>query len=161
MSIETPHLGTKIQHEMERLGMLKRDLAEHFQMKPPSVTEMLQTGRLAKEKYQRLVDLNGRSLDWWFDIVQPPAHRPATIAAESSSKFGMHAATELLSSAPTPPYKLSATTETCTEAELVTLFNTLPRAEQTRFLDELRHKAAFYHAALAELMERQHLTASH
>lgn len=156
MSTETTHLGTKIEQEMQRLGMLKRDLAEHFQMKAPSVTEMLRTGRLAKDKYQRLVDLNGRSLDWWFDIDLPTTH----MAAESSPKIGMNVATELLTQAPAAPYRLRPT-ETCTQAELVHLFNALPRAEQTRFLDELRSKAAFYHAALEELMERQHMAASH
>lgn len=164
MSTETTHLGTKIEQERLRLGMLKRDLATHFGMKQPSVTEMLQTGRLTKEKYQRLVDLNGRSLDWWFDIVSPAVTSGASVAAEPSPKSGMNMASEMLAQAPQPPYQLkpvSISAPTCTEGELVTLFNTLPRAEQARFLEELRSKAAFYHAALEELMERQHLAASH
>ena len=164
MSTETTHLGTKIEQERLRLGMLKRDLATHFGMKQPSVTEMLQTGRLTKEKYQRLVDLNGRSLDWWFDIVSPPAAPAARLASEPFPKSGMNMASELLAQAPPPPYSLKPTpisAPACTEGELVSLFNTLPRAEQMRFLEELRSKAAFYHTALEELMERQHLAASH
>jgi hypothetical protein len=164
MSTETQHLGTKIEQERLRLGMLKRDLATHFDMKQPSVTEMLQTGRLAKEKYQRLVDLNGRSLDWWFDIVAPQPVAAVQLAAEPSPKSGMRMASHLMANAPAATYQLKLpepSQQGCTEGELVQLFNTLPRAEQSRFPEELRSKAAFYHAALEELMERQHLTASH
>lgn len=164
MSTENTHLGTKIEQERLRLGMLKRDLATHFGMKQPSVTEMLQTGRLTKEKYQRLVDLNGRSLDWWFDIVSAPEAPLARLALEPSQKNGMSMASGLLAQEPPPSYQLkplSLNAPTCTEGELVALFNTLPRAEQARFLEELRSKAALYHAALEELMERQHLAASH
>lgn len=161
MSTENQHLGTKIEQERLRLGMLKRDLATHFGMKQPSVTEMLQTGRLTKEKYQRLVDLNGRSLDWWFDIVAPARTEHIHSAHEPDPSSAISAASRLVAHSTPAAYAVKPAAQTCTESELVQLFNTLPRAEQKRFLDELRSKAAFYHAALEELMERQQLAASH
>jgi plasmid maintenance system antidote protein VapI len=158
MSEEKNHLGDKIRREMKRLGKLNKDMAAHFNMASSSLSELLNTGRLAKEKYQRLVDLNGRSLDWWFDIVSPaPDLRFSMVDdARTPQKNSAHMATDV----PSAPYQVN-TSPADHSAEVVALFNTLPRAEQQRFLDELRQKAVFYQAALQELIERQQLTASH
>jgi plasmid maintenance system antidote protein VapI len=160
MTEEQHHLGDKIRSEMKRLGKLNKDLAAHFSMASSSVTEMLQTGRLAKEKYQRLVDLNGRSLDWWFDIAPTQAEVRFSVAEPAPEDQTPPWVNEIPTGVPPAPYNVSAPQTTHNE-ELLQLFNTLPRAEQQRFLDELRQKAAFYKAALQELLERQQATASH
>jgi len=160
MSAEKTHLGQKIRKEMSRLGMLNKDLAEHFKMASSSLSEMLHTGRLAKEKYQRLVDLNGKSLDWWFDIVAPAPEIRFSVVEASHIVPHIAPGTPTATDLPAAPYNLIHPFADHT-AEVIELFNTLPRAEQQRFLDELRQKAAFYQAALQELIERQNLAASH
>lgn len=157
MSTESTHLGTKIQQEMERLGMLKKDLAAHFNMKPPSVTELLQTGRLAKDKYQRLVDLNGRSLDWWFD-VETPDHPASATSSQRKKNFAGHGSGDLVACETLGTYSQHSSDM---EFELITLFNSLPRSEQARIMDEIRQKATFYRAALEDLLSRQRKVANH
>lgn len=45
-----------------------RALAAVFGVKTPSVYDWIDHARIAKDKYQRLVQWSGRSLHWWFDI---------------------------------------------------------------------------------------------
>lgn len=43
--------------------------------------DYIRHGRLAKERYARLVEWSGRPLDWWFDVQTPAQIRAAEEAA--------------------------------------------------------------------------------
>jgi hypothetical protein len=148
--MKTPQhpLGRKIQQAMEGRGWNRTRLAEHFGIKLPSVTELLKTGRLAKKHYPKLVELNGKGLDWWFDSTN-------TAAAPRTGTHVAHKASE----PPSSYHAVAATTQI--EDELLRLFQALPEIEQTRFMDELRQKAEHYNAVFKEMLERQHLTTRH
>lgn len=45
-------------------------LANIFGVKTPSVYDWITHGRLGKERYAKLVEWSGKSLDWWFDIPE-------------------------------------------------------------------------------------------
>lgn len=45
-----------------------RALAKDFKVSTPSVYDWIDHGRISKERYPRLVEWSGRSLDWWFDV---------------------------------------------------------------------------------------------
>ncbi len=47
-----------------------RALALAFKVATPSVYDWIDHGRISKERYPRLAEWSGRSLDWWFDV--PP-----------------------------------------------------------------------------------------
>lgn len=65
-------LGLKINQVMEEKGMAGdyAALAVVFEVKTPSVYDWITHGRLGKERYQKLVEWSGRSLNWWFDVPE-------------------------------------------------------------------------------------------
>lgn len=67
-------LGMKINQVMAEKAMAGdyAALARVFGVKTPSVYDWIDHERLSKDRYRRLVEWSGRSLDWWFD-VPPPA----------------------------------------------------------------------------------------
>ncbi len=72
--METPkHLGEKLKNEAERRGLKPADIARLFVVKPPSVYEWYQKGRIDRKHYQKLVDWSGRSIEWWLDLRERPA----------------------------------------------------------------------------------------
>ncbi|MBN9411359.1 MAG: hypothetical protein J0H69_19615 [Burkholderiales bacterium] len=82
--IDTSHpLGAKINEVMAAKDMAGdyAALARTFDVKPPSVRDWVEHGRLGKERYPRLVEWSGRSLDWWFDV---PANY-VTLSASASA----------------------------------------------------------------------------
>lgn len=66
-------LGRKINQVMEEKQMAGdyAALAKIFEVQTPSTYDWVTHGRLGKDRYQRLVEWSGRSLDWWFDIPTP------------------------------------------------------------------------------------------
>lgn len=68
-------LGLKINQVMEEKHMAGdyAALAKIFEVATPSTYDWITHGRIAKERYQKLVEWSGRSLDWWFDITPPAA----------------------------------------------------------------------------------------
>lgn len=63
-------LGQKINAVMREKG-IEGDyaaLAAVFEVRTPSVYDWITHGRLAKERFGKLVEWSGRSLDWWFDV---------------------------------------------------------------------------------------------
>lgn len=75
-------LGMKINAVMAERGMAGdyAALARVFGVKTPSVYDWIDHDRLGKERYRKLVEWSGRSLDWWFDIPgQPPVGNVHTL----------------------------------------------------------------------------------
>lgn len=66
----TNPLGKKINEVMaeKRMSGDYAALAQVFGVATPSTYDWISHGRLGKERYQRLVEWSGKSLDWWFDI---------------------------------------------------------------------------------------------
>lgn len=66
-------LGMKINAVMREKGIEGNYglLATIFEVKTPSVYDWITHGRLGKERYAKLVEWSGKSLDWWFDIPKP------------------------------------------------------------------------------------------
>lgn len=69
-------LGRKINQVMAEKNMAGdyAALARAFGVKPPSVYDWIDHERLGKDRYRKLVEWSGRSLDWWFDIPPPAEH---------------------------------------------------------------------------------------
>jgi predicted DNA-binding transcriptional regulator AlpA len=73
--METPnHIGTKLRHEAESRNLKEKDVAAIFGVKPPSVYDWYNHGRVAKKHYAKLVEWSGRSLAWWLDVPEDAQH---------------------------------------------------------------------------------------
>lgn len=163
MTTKFAHIGQKIKHEMQRLEMRPKDLADHFGIKQPSINDLFDTGRLAKKHYPALTRLNGKSLEWWFDL---DAEYVATDADEDDAYF--MDSEEIRYSLDEPekgnePHKVSepvrrlkpASEPNLKEAELLELFRALPESEQQRFTDELKGKASYFKRLFMELLAKK------
>lgn len=66
----TDPLGLKLLQVLRELGRPNdlHYLAEVFGVKVQSVYDWIDFGRLSKDRYQKLAEWSGKSLDWWFDI---------------------------------------------------------------------------------------------
>ena len=66
-------IGQKINDVMAEKGIAGdyKALSQVFGIAVPSVYDYVRHGRIAKERYQALVEWSQRSLDWWFDIETP------------------------------------------------------------------------------------------
>lgn len=61
------HLGHKLKQAMELKGVRNIDVANAFDVKPPTVSsDWIKHGRIGKQHYQRLVDYFGLPYEWWF-----------------------------------------------------------------------------------------------
>lgn len=126
MDDQSLHLGTKLEAEAERLGMKKKQLAEYFGIKEPSIHDTIKHGRLAKKHYQALVNLNGKPLEWWFDVVPP------STAGEPEPRYASRPAQQ-------------------EKSEVEVLFERLPPSEQTKLIEALRAKVAYFDQLFEEL----------
>lgn len=87
-------LGVKINSVMREKG-IEGDygtLANIFGVKTPSVYDWITHGRLGKERYAKLVEWSGKSLDWWFDI---PERTPYTYTKGGAAGIACTAAEEV------------------------------------------------------------------
>lgn len=66
----TNPLGIKINEVMAEKQMAGdyAQLAKTFGVATTSTYDWISHGRLGKDRYSKLVEWSGRSLDWWFDI---------------------------------------------------------------------------------------------
>ncbi|SDR18569.1 Peptidase S24-like [Paraburkholderia fungorum] len=74
---KTPqHIGDRLRQEMDRLGLTPTVVAERFGVKNPSVYDWLKFGRIAKKHIPGLVEMSGKSAEWWItgdeNAVLPP-----------------------------------------------------------------------------------------
>lgn len=84
-------LGQKINAVMAEKNMAGdyAQLAQIFEVATPSTYDWITHGRLGKERYKRLVEWSGRSLNWWFDIPAgyEQAQQASTQVGESVSVY--------------------------------------------------------------------------
>jgi plasmid maintenance system antidote protein VapI len=149
MTTKFAHLGHKIKHEMQRLELRPKDIADHFGIKQPSVNDLFETGRLAKKHYAKLVELNGMPLEWWFDL---DAEYRTT---DDEDAFFGEASTPapLVARERAAMYKATHDLE-ASEKELLDLFRALPASEQEKVTNDLRSKAGYFRTLLSELMSK-------
>lgn len=81
-------LGQKINLVMTEKGIAGDygALAKVFGVTTASAREWVQLGRMAKERYTKLAEWSGRSLDWWFDV--PTLTTQPWLASEPSAPYG-------------------------------------------------------------------------
>ncbi|WP_018435324.1 XRE family transcriptional regulator [Paraburkholderia atlantica] len=74
---KTPqHIGDRLRQEMDRLGLTPTAVAERFGVKNPSVYDWLKFGRIAKKHIPGLVEMSGKSAEWWITGEEAPASQP-------------------------------------------------------------------------------------
>jgi len=105
---EKETLGKALSDAMERKGVGPTEVAHHFGVKPPSVTDWKTTGRIAKKHIEKLVE--------YFSDVVGPEHWGLT--AQSAQWFGWPENTRTLNDTETPritpptPYEALSTLQT-------------------------------------------------
>jgi len=65
-------------------------LASVFGVKPPSVYDWIDHGRIGKNQYQQLVDWSGRPLEWWFDIKNNNVLYPHVEESFEAGRFALN-----------------------------------------------------------------------
>lgn len=66
-SNENPHLGKKLLEAMTLKGVKQVEVANHFKVKPPTVSgDWIKFGRIGKKHFPELVNWFGLSYEWWF-----------------------------------------------------------------------------------------------
>lgn len=152
MTTHFAHIGQKIKHEMQRLGMRPKDVADHFGIKQPSVNDLFETGRLAKRHYPALTRLNGQSLEWWFNLdavePEPENEEDAFFSISDEGSVSMDRAEE-----PAAPYNVPPALQP-SEEELLELFRALPSSEQKKVTEDLRDKAGYFGRLFKELLAK-------
>lgn len=63
---------------MKAKGLTPADVAGLFGVKPPSVYDWINFGRIAKKHLPRLVEVFGHSVDWWITGVEISANAKTT-----------------------------------------------------------------------------------
>lgn len=125
---EKNHIGERLQQEAEERGLKPADVAKIFGVKPPSVYDWYEHGRIHQKHYAKLVEWSGNPIEWWLDL--PQAHR----AAEEPPSF----------TDTDPRHKV-----------LLELFEGLPSVEQDDLIKTLEEKKRHYDAVIEELTARK------
>ena len=123
------HIGEKLQQEAEAMGLKPAQVAEVFDVRPPSVYDWYKHGRIAKKHYITLVQWSGRPIQWWLDI--PATHEVNETAAAPWVDAD-------------PRHKV-----------LTELFDSLPNKEQDELIRSLTEKKQHYDAVVDELLSRR------
>lgn len=123
------HMGGKLKSEAERLGLKPAQVAEVFGVKPPSVYDWYEHGRIHKKHYQKLVEWSGKPLSWWLDLPNE-----VTRVAEEPAAYGV---------------------QDHRHQVLIQLFDGLPTKEQDELIRTLTEKKQHYDAVISELLQRR------
>jgi len=123
------HMGEKLKEEAERLGLKPAQVAKVFDVKPPSVYDWYEHGRIHKKHYPTLVEWSGKPLSWWLDIPIDSAR-----VAEEPTAYG---------------------TKDHRHDILIQLFDGLPSKEQDDLIRTLTEKKQHYDAVVNELLLRR------
>ncbi|MBB2918305.1 helix-turn-helix domain-containing protein [Cupriavidus alkaliphilus] len=59
------HIGARLLAEMQERNLSHADVAAMFGVKPPSVYDWINYGRMAKKHLPKLVEVFGHSVNWW------------------------------------------------------------------------------------------------
>lgn len=122
------HIGEKLRQEAEKRGLKPAQVAEIFGVRPPSVYDWYEHGRIHQRHYPTLVEWSGLSIEWWLDIA--PSHRveePARPYADLDPR----------------------------QKALLELFEGLPSADQDELFRTLEEKKQHYEAVISELTARK------
>lgn len=122
------HIGEKLQQEAEKKGLKPAQVAELFGVRPPSVYDWYEHGRIHQRHYARLVEWSGKPIEWWLDI---PTH------SHAAEEAPLYADTD-------PRHKV-----------LLELFEGLPSVEQDQLIKTLEEKKQHYDAVIQELTARK------
>ena len=123
------HMGVKLEQEAKRLGLKPAQIAAVFGVKPPSVYDWYEHGRIHKKHYPRLVEWSGKPLAWWLDFPDEPMK-----VAENRPAYG----------AVDPRHKV-----------LLSLFEGLPAKDQDDLIRTLTEKKQHYDSVIEELLNRR------
>lgn len=120
-------MGEKLKQEAVRLNLKPAEVAEFFGVKPPSVYDWYDHGRIHRKHYPKLVELSGKPLSWWLEM-------PEIMASESIPGYG---------------------TDDPRHATLLLLFDGLPAKDQDELIRALTEKKQHYDSVIEELLSRR------
>lgn len=123
------HMGEKLENEAKRLGLKPAQVAQVFGVKPPSVYDWYEHGRIHKKHYPTLVEWSRKPLSWWLDFPIESAR-----AAEEPAAYGA---------------------KDHRHNTLLQLFDGLPAKEQDELIKTLTEKKQHYDAVVTELLQRR------
>lgn len=123
------HMGDKLKQEAERLGLTPAQVAEIFDVKPPSVYDWYENGRIAKKHYPKLVQWSSKPITWWLDMPNESIGVGEGPAAYVNVD---------------PRHKA-----------LLDLFDGLPSKEQDELIRTLTEKKQHYDSVIEELLQRR------
>lgn len=123
------HMGEKLKQEAERLGLNRVQVAEMFGIKPPSVYDWYDHGRIHKKHYPKLVQMSGKPLSWWLDFPEEGLRvaEPGRSYVEVDPRHSV----------------------------LLNLFDGLPAKEQDELIRSLTEKKQHYDEVIEELLSRR------
>ena len=123
------HMGEKLKQEATARGLKPAQVAAVFGVKPPSVYDWYEHGRIHQKHYPALVEWSGKPITWWLDL--PVA---SNTVAEEPAAYGR---------------------EDHRHKVLLELFDGLPAKEQTELIKTLTEKKQHYDAVIEELLQRR------
>ncbi len=123
------HMGEKLKQEAERLRLKPAHVAAVFGVKPPSVYDWYEHGRIHKKHYPALVEMSGKPIQWWLDFP-----KEETKAAEERPAY----------EEPDRRHQV-----------LLELFDGLPSKEQDELIRTLTEKKQHYDSVIDELLSRR------
>lgn len=123
------HMGAKLEQEAKRLGLKPGQVAAVFDVKPPSVYDWYEHGRIHKKHYPRLVEWSGKPLSWWLDFPD----ESVKVAQEKATYVGVD-----------PRHQV-----------LLELFEGLPSKDQDDLIRTLTEKKQHYDSVVEELLNRR------
>lgn len=109
------------------MNLKPAEVAEFFGVKPPSVYDWYEHGRIHRKHYQKLVELSGKPLSWWLEM-------PELMVSESIPRYG----------ADDPRH-----------STLLLLFDGLPAKDQDELIRTLTEKKQHYDSVIEELLSRR------
>jgi len=130
---EDKHMGAKLQEEAVRRGLKPAQIAEVFDVKPPSVYDWYAHGRIHQRHYEKLVEWSGKPITWWLDLPQDQ-HKVSEPEAVYIVRLDRH-------------------------KELIALFEGLPKQEQDALMKTLVEKKRHYDAVFEDLLTRRNAPA--
>jgi predicted DNA-binding transcriptional regulator AlpA len=123
------HMGEKLQQEAERRGWKPAQVAAFFGIKPPSVYDWYEHGRIHKKHYPKLIELSGKPIAWWLDIPKEDLE----VREQPATYIGID-----------PRHTV-----------LLQLFEGLPAREQDELIRSLKEKKQHYDSLMEELLQRR------
>lgn len=126
---KTIHMGVKLEQEAKRQGLKPAQVAAVFEVKPPSVYDWYQHGRIHKKHYPKLVEWSGKPLSWWLDFPEQSVK-----IAEDGPDYA----------SADPRHQV-----------LLELFEGLPAKDQDDLIRTLTEKKQHYDSVIEELLNRR------